>query len=490
MTPEPRRWWLVAAAMVAFLVTGAGWALASPIGGSPDDNYHLPSIWCPRPLEGSGCAVRVVEGKVQVEVPEPADASHCHAFKPDQSGACTTTMFSDSRTTWTHLVDQGDYPYGYYQVQHLFVTADVGTTVLLVRAVNVTIAVVLLTVITWLLPAARRRLLLLAVLLSWIPLGIYLIASVNPSSWALTGIIAFAASLLGAAESTGRRAWGLAATAVVGAALAFGSRADAAFFCAVVAAAVLVLQPQAWRRVAVVVPAVVGAVVGLAVFATSGQAGALGITEEKGTFAGRLARNIYSIPEYLADFYGYSRGLGWFDTPVARVTALIGIAAAGAALWAGAGRLSWRTLLSGGLVLGAIGGVPTLIMTRQGSLSLSVYQPRYMLPLLAVFFLVWLSNHTLARIRPAHLVAVVGAPAVAASATLYWVLRRYVTGTDVPGVNLDRGVEWWWNIPVSPMTLWVLCSAAFAVGIGCAVAATARSAAATPPAADPEEVAS
>lgn len=39
--------------LLLMLLTGLGWAVGSPAGSSPDDDYHLGSIWCPRPVEGS-----------------------------------------------------------------------------------------------------------------------------------------------------------------------------------------------------------------------------------------------------------------------------------------------------------------------------------------------------------------------------------------------------------------------------------------------------
>ena len=38
--------------LILMLLTGLGWAVSSPVESSPDDNYHLGSIWCPRP---AGC---------------------------------------------------------------------------------------------------------------------------------------------------------------------------------------------------------------------------------------------------------------------------------------------------------------------------------------------------------------------------------------------------------------------------------------------------
>jgi len=54
----------------AVLIVGAAWVVSSPVAGSPDDDYHLGSIWCPRPVASSGCQTRVVDGVTEVMVPE------------------------------------------------------------------------------------------------------------------------------------------------------------------------------------------------------------------------------------------------------------------------------------------------------------------------------------------------------------------------------------------------------------------------------------
>ena len=45
--------------LVLMLLTGLGWAVSSPLESSPDEDYHLGSIWCPRPAgeycQNSGC---------------------------------------------------------------------------------------------------------------------------------------------------------------------------------------------------------------------------------------------------------------------------------------------------------------------------------------------------------------------------------------------------------------------------------------------------
>ena len=42
-------------------------------------------------------------------------------------------------------------------------------------------------------------------------------------------------------------------------------------------------------------------------------------------------------------------------------------------------------------------------------------------------------------------------------------IRRYVTGDDLQGLNLDAGAEWWWTgFPVGPTGVWVVGALAFA----------------------------
>ena len=50
--PTRRQWRILAviALIASVFGTGVAWAVSSPIGASPDDDYHLGSIWCTPPL--------------------------------------------------------------------------------------------------------------------------------------------------------------------------------------------------------------------------------------------------------------------------------------------------------------------------------------------------------------------------------------------------------------------------------------------------------
>jgi hypothetical protein len=59
--------------------------------------------------------------------------------------------------------------------------------------------------------------------------------------------------------------------------------------------------------------------------------------------------------------------------------------------------------------------------------------------------------------------AIFGALAIANFVSLHVNLRRYLTGADQQGLNLDEGTEWWWTgFPVGPNAIWAIGSLAFA----------------------------
>ncbi|MCV0021051.1 DUF2142 domain-containing protein, partial [Mobiluncus curtisii] len=282
---------LVLIAVGGFLLTGFAWSLASPPGGSPDDDYHLASIWCPRPVESSGCATKTIDGKPAVKVPARFTHLTCFVTKSKVSAACSENF--DGETAFTNRVDRGDYPWGYYQLQHLLVGKNVEVSVVAMRMCNVALAVLLLGVILLLAPPRFRPWYFLALVGAWVPMGIYLIASNNPSSWALTGVAGFGLGLHAAAFSEPRRVvfpattparlpvslwWRqivLVVLSALGCLMAMASRADAAFYIFVVSLSIWMLIPRCPHRRWLLIFSIIASVLGLIVTATSGQNEAL-----------------------------------------------------------------------------------------------------------------------------------------------------------------------------------------------------------------------
>ncbi len=113
-------------------------------GSSPDDDYHLASIWCPPPVQTSGCAwTQANDGSAEaVSVPFRVAWPACFAFHPAESAMCTDALTPGM--TWTPRFDRGGYPGPYYHVMHVFTSDHVGQSVVVMRLFNVLIAVLLL----------------------------------------------------------------------------------------------------------------------------------------------------------------------------------------------------------------------------------------------------------------------------------------------------------------------------------------------------------
>lgn len=430
--PPARRAWVLPA-LIALLVamTGISWAVSSPVGASPDDDYHLGAIWCPPPVDSTGCRITTIDGKKAVGVPQSLEKKNvtCYAFDHDNSAACTLA-FSDEAPGATLRWDDGNYPWGYYQFHHLLVGSDTARSVLAMRLVNTMITLALMGAILLLADAALRLSLGVALVTGWVPMGLYFITSLNPSSWALTGTLAFTAGLLGASRSSGWRRWGLDACAAAGAVLACTSRGDSAFYMLVCTVALAFAVPWSRSLAREAVLAAVASGAGTWIMAHTKVAGLnlAGEVENNGLSTLSIAwMNIKALPDYLKGFTGHGIGPGWNDVSyggtVERLAGLVVVVV----LVAGAWRMSWRRFLSTGAVMGAICGVPVVIGIRGHFSNVEFYQPRYMLPLFAVAVLLWItparadgvrvpSAEACAEPRPDHPHCATRVPAVGASA--------------------------------------------------------------------------
>ena len=393
-TPPVRRAWILPG-IIALLVavTGIAWAVSSPVGASPDDDYHLGAIWCPPPVDSTGCRITTIDGKKAVGVPQSLEKKNvtCYAFDHDNSAACTLA-FSDEAPGATLRWDDGNYPWGYYQFQHLLVGSDTARSVLAMRLVNTMIALALMGAIVLLADAALRLSLGVALVTGWVPMGLYFVTSLNPSSWAMTGTLAFTAGLLGASRSSGWRRWGLDACAAAGAVLACTSRGDSAFYMLVCTVALAFAVPWSRALVREAALAVMASGAGTWIMAHTKVAGLnlAGEVEDNGLSTLSIAwMNIKALPDYLKGFTGHGIGPGWNDVSyggtVERLAGLVVMVV----LIVGAWRMSWRRFLSTGAVMGAICGVPVVIGIRGHFSNVEFYQPRYMLPLFAVAVLLW-----------------------------------------------------------------------------------------------------
>lgn len=474
------RWgWL--APVLAFVALAA-WAFASPIGAGPDDDYHLTSTWCA--VSGSA-QCEAGSSPTAREVSEPLVDVACYAYAPEKSAACQYRVMDE----WNHAtVETGrgnfaaEYPPVYYAAMHVFAGADLQVSALAMRLINAALFVLLGTALALLLPLERRPTLLWGWLVTLVPLGVFLIPSNNPSGWAIAGVGTTFLALTGWYETVGSRRWALGALALVGALMAGGARGDAAVYAiGAVVTATIIAAP--WRGVSwrgwwhwAWLPAI-GILVSAVFFATSGQSGvaesgfsggaaSIPGTHGDGALSGfaLAAYNLLMLPFLWTGVFG-TWALGWLDTSLPAIVPWASTAAFIVVAFAGVGRINWRKAIAATGVLLVLVILPVWVLTRGGNSIGENLQPRYLLPLIVLFAFVLLIMPAGGRLRFTRVQTflVLAALALANLVALQVNIRRYVTGIDRQGLNLDAGAQWWWNgFPVGPTALWVIGALAFA----------------------------
>ena len=460
---------------IALFVALVSWAFASPLGASPDDQYHMPSIWCGQGLRDGLCERG--DSAQEREVPEAlVVSSGCFAFDSDLSAWCTEPP-STALVVTKEGNFVGDYPPVYYWTLGLFVSPSIEASVLAMRVVNSAVFVGVMVALLLLLPSRRRGAFVWGGLAAIVPLGMFLIPSVNPSSWAVISAFALWHSLVGYFEAVDRRhriAFGSIATLVT--VMGSGARSDAAVYSVlaiVVAAALTGERTRAWLKLAIL-PAIL-AVVAAVFFATSGQSsivnldGDSGLTTPGGVIHLAIA-NFTLLPELWTGALG-TTGLGWLDTPMPPIVWVSVLAVfAGFAFW-GLQYLGRRKAFALSLVFVALIVIPMYILVNDGVTVGIGVQPRYIYPMMIMFVSIALFRMNadgpgLSRVH--YFVAAISI-AIANSMALHTNIRRYVTGLDVNGVNLDANPEWWWDLSVGPMAVWTIGSVAFGLVMAAAL---------------------
>jgi len=474
----PARTWrsrfrLIHLAPILAVLALSGWIFASPIGSSPDDDFHLTSTWCANGLRTDLCEPGPSE-KERVVAPVLLHAN-CYAYHPESSAECQDEYLAldpePSVVTERGSFEQ-NYPPVYYFVMNTFASHDIQVSALVMRLLNVLLFVGITTALYCLLPVARRGSLLWGWIITMVPLGLFLVASNNPSSWTVIGVGSSWLALVGYFESEGRRRVALGAIVALTVVMAAGARGDGAIYSVIgmgVAAVLTFRRERRWLLSAILPAALT--ILCLVLYFSSRQAtvAVSGLHSPDAAVVpldsfGRLAYNLLNMPSLWAGIFG-TWGLGWLDTALPAIVTLGGLAVFIAVAFTGLRLPSWRkTVMLIGLAL-VLWLLPAYVLYAGGNVVGENVQPRYLLPLMIVFAGVAVFRTSALEVRFGRLqqVFIVLALAMAQSLALHFNLRRYLTGIGEQGFNLDSGAQWWWTgLPLSPMGLWFVGSVAFA----------------------------
>ncbi|WP_026037528.1 DUF2142 domain-containing protein [Salinibacterium sp. PAMC 21357] len=446
----------------------AAWALSSPVGSSPDDDFHLTSIWCATG-DSEYCAPSGDSG-TRLVPPAIADPA-CFAYDAEKSAGCQNRIdFAAGATQETARGNfAGGYPVVYYGAMSVFVGPDVNAAVLVMRLVNIALFVGLGIALCLLLPVNRRQIVIWQWALTTVPLGLFVLSSNNPSAWAIMGVGYGWLALLGFYESRGRRRVALGAIFLLSAVMASGSRSDATiyFVLAVFAAGILAFESTQRFWLSSLLPVASFSICAL-LFRSSRSVDVVtsGLTEQLsfGVLIRRFVLNLTEVPSLWTGVFGQSWGLGWLDTSMPSIVWVSALAALIGAGFVAARAASIRKVVVVALGAAALAAVPVMLLVLAGKDVGEDFQPRYLLPLVvvfvgAVFFTPRTQSVELSRTQVWVIVAALsGAQFVA----LHLSIRRYVTGIDALGPNLDAGREWWWSLLITPNIAWIVGSMCFA----------------------------
>lgn len=464
-----RRRSILILAPVLALIALLSWAVASPVGSSPDDDFHLTSIWCASPNSAQFCQPAADPG--ERIVPKSLAKPACFAFDAKKSAGCqdalTFTATPDTLSTRGNFA--GGYPTVYYATMGLLASNDIVASVIWMRVLNILLFLGLGTALYLLLPMHRRPALVWSWVLTTVPLGLFVLASNNPSSWTITGVGMGWVALLGYFETSGRRRIALGALFAMSALMSAGSRSDGAIYIvlAVIAVGILTFAKSKGWMLTAIFPVVV-ATLCLVFFRSSRSFASLttGLPDQNlpHDLVGLVVYNLFQGPSLWTGIFGDQWGLGWLDTSMPAIVWIGGVACFVGVGFVAASRMDWRKLavVIGGVL--ALWLLPTAILVAAGQTVGSNTQPRYLLPLIVMFAGVLLlgTREWSFRLTRPQVFLIAATLSVTQLIALSLNIRRYVSGFDNLGLNLNSDIEWWWNTSISPMAVWLIGSAAFA----------------------------
>ncbi len=456
-------------AIVSAILTLSGWALSSPIGSSPDDDYHLPSIWCGQGFRDGLCEEDRNPDLFQVPYTTFSN-SFCFQFDENKSGVCAydETLTSFSRAN----LKDNLYPPFYYWTMSWFATENVATSTITMRIVNSILAVLGLAVVIAILPHHLRRIPVVGILISAMPLGVFLIASTNPSGWAFFGTLMVFSSFLAFLSSKNTRdklvIGGITGVSLL---LTAGSRPDAAIY-AVIAIGIAMLLQLSRKTFSLANTITIGALVTIAglfyLSVETGSAiigGALALPGEEPT-PPSIFVNMASLPNLWIGVFGTS-GLGWLDTEMPAIVWAVALSIFIGTIFTAIRWFNLRQVLAVWIILLALVAIPLYILTVSGLSVGQQVQPRYLLPLIALLGTAALyrtSSNTGLDLTRGQVWTIGAGLLIANTISLHLNARRYITGMDQQGVDLNKDIEWWWsNFPLSPNFVTWSASIAFAV---------------------------
>ena len=479
--------------VVASAILVGIWGLASPVGSSADEDFHLTSIWCSWGVGPTCIEASTSDGPAFV-VPDAVEGPSCFLLGDVDgiypSAACLNDGYGPpqetSRSNWV----AGYYPPIYYATARTVVDQAPVASVLRIRGLNALIAVAIIGFALSVATPWIRRAAALALLTTSVPMSIFFIASVNPSSWTIAGVGAFWilwATWISMKSVRSIRGLGVLLGLALATLLAASARSDGVVF---IGASVIMISVVLWRNVKKNPRRLLllTAALPFALWALSFRIRALGgltgqtfstlteatsQTERSGALLGNLLRYAAEVPSLVSGIVGanapafnqaavFFYGIGSIDVRMPSIVLLLAWGAlAGVVFW-GLKAMTWPRLSAVLIGLVIISAIPLLSVARNSFAW--AYSPRYVAPFLVVIvgIVVLIRPWRALQLSRAQLVALWFAFTAANGIALLTTVRRYTNGQSETWLSFTFTPEWWWN---SIHPLWLVAVGTMAGGV-------------------------
>ena len=461
-----------------FFVSLTIWSLASPPGSAPDDDFHLPSIWCSHGKVENLCDPEF-PGDGFGKTPTPLSPSAiCFAFKSDVSASCQSAIFdwNNKDLQGSRTNEKGRFPNGFYWTLHFLIGENTLMSAISMRIFNGLIASILL-VATAIISSSKIK---IALISSWIavivPLSIFTISSTNPSSWSIIGLGTFWAALytyLNKKTSKSKINLALIIT-IISALIAIQSRSESSFYVIVsIILVLLISNPKSFLHPfnkKVIVPFFISIYSLYEIFTTPSTLGwSTGLPggDPNRQMQEIWFRNISDWPTFITGSLG-GWPLGWLDVPMPSIVYFFTMFTFIGILFRGIFETNLWKSFSILLLIVILFFLPLRILALGKNYVGENVQPRYFLPLLfllVAFSMISLDNKPIISFNIPQLSLIFVSSTISHAFALHFTLRRYITGSDVVDWNLNKNIEWWWDFMPSPLTSWVLGVVGFSFAI-------------------------
>lgn len=467
-----------AALALGIFVLFVSWGLSSPPGSTPDDDYHTISILCAQG-ENDFCQnlqLGTPTAAPQATVPLRAAINCFYTSFPSEDGSCIYEQ--EGLKIDSTRINSGKVTNFYYSVMNRFLGSDYESSIRNMRIFNAFIFVALLFLaLTTVIPRVKRGILLFS-LTALIPFGAFFVPSVNPTSWAITGVLfswIFLYSLVSSLRTplNWTRILLNSLGLLLSLGVALGARKDVQIYLVAIFVATIILT---WPRFNVVFRwLLVAAAALLGVLVVNYQPSKIigfGDTISYVFFnPGLFLQTLAELPAVIAGTIGSSApifrnlnflyyGIGWHEVQMPASAILITLSTLAGLVFSLLPGMRKRNLAAVGFIIFVVIAIQIygVAAATIGGYN-PIVTPRYMAPLVLTAVVMFFTLVKTRRTFPSRGQAVwlLLALPLASAIALLTTIRRYTNGQAETWFTLFFEPNWWWeDFPLGPTAVWFL----------------------------------